>query len=336
MRTGSETNQAKAATHRALGDRPMSVGVPWCAIRVAARRTGLSIHVIRAWERRYATVSPSRTVGAQRLFSEWEIQRLILLRQATENGHRIGEVSSLEMDVLYALVARDTLPGLEAVPRIPYSSSKLRTMALAAASALDAGQLLQTLLQGTRSLDVPALFDELVGPLLCELEALHESGTLRTVSQRFALAQVRSFLGRLLRDHSDDSPSYLVHAVGFRQADELQTLMAAATAKNVRCGTTYLGSDLPTQDIVRAVTSCKAHAVVVGVHSPPRSEGLDRYVAELRQDLPVSIPIVISGACGPELAVRIVRQGVEVAPAFGDLSQFLREACLPALEGVSL
>ena len=37
---------------------------PRCPINVAARRSGLTAHVIRAWERRDQAISPSRSTTA--------------------------------------------------------------------------------------------------------------------------------------------------------------------------------------------------------------------------------------------------------------------------------
>ena len=63
------------------------------SIKVAARRCGLSTHVIRVWEKRYDAVSPDRTDTNRRLYSEQEIERLKLLRAATLSGHSIGNVA---------------------------------------------------------------------------------------------------------------------------------------------------------------------------------------------------------------------------------------------------
>ena len=43
------------------------------AIKVVARRTGLTAHVIRIWEKRYAAVEPERTGTNRRLYSEAQI-----------------------------------------------------------------------------------------------------------------------------------------------------------------------------------------------------------------------------------------------------------------------
>ena len=39
-------------------------------IKEAAARTGLSVPVLRAWERRYGIVSPTRTAGGYRVYDD--------------------------------------------------------------------------------------------------------------------------------------------------------------------------------------------------------------------------------------------------------------------------
>ncbi|MDQ4146702.1 MAG: MerR family transcriptional regulator [Pseudomonadota bacterium] len=52
-------------------------------IQVAARRTGLSTYVLRAWEQRYALVTPQRSASGRRRYSDADIERLQLLQFAT-------------------------------------------------------------------------------------------------------------------------------------------------------------------------------------------------------------------------------------------------------------
>ncbi|MFM7099601.1 MAG: MerR family transcriptional regulator, partial [Verrucomicrobiota bacterium] len=78
------------------------------SIKMASRRTGLSPHVIRAWEKRYAAVRPTRTEGNRRLYSSGELERLSLLKKATEAGHSIGDIAGLPTGQLSALVAQES------------------------------------------------------------------------------------------------------------------------------------------------------------------------------------------------------------------------------------
>ena len=53
-------------------------------IKQAAIRTGLPIPTIRAWERRYGVVRPTRTAGGYRLYDDEAIERLVAMRQLVE------------------------------------------------------------------------------------------------------------------------------------------------------------------------------------------------------------------------------------------------------------
>lgn len=85
----------------------LSVNNPEHPIAVVAQRTGLSRDVLRVWERRYDAVSPSRSAGGQRLYSDANIERFRLLSAATEHGRSIGQVAALSNERLAALIDED-------------------------------------------------------------------------------------------------------------------------------------------------------------------------------------------------------------------------------------
>src|SRR5689334_7608896 len=96
------------------------------AIKVVARRTGLSAHVIRIWEKRYGAVEPERTETRRRLYSDEQIERLSLLREITQSGHSIGHVAKLPTEKLRQLAresqgsndrARRALPAARGAPK---------------------------------------------------------------------------------------------------------------------------------------------------------------------------------------------------------------------------
>jgi len=70
-----------------------------------ARFVGLSTHALRAWERRYGTVSPHRTPGGSRRYDAEQVERLKILKDLTDFGHPISEVTRLPLDELKVLLA---------------------------------------------------------------------------------------------------------------------------------------------------------------------------------------------------------------------------------------
>jgi hypothetical protein len=301
---------------------------PRCPINVAARRSGLTAHVIRAWERRYGAITPNRSTTARRLYSDWEVQRLVLLRQAVQLGHRIGEVANLPMEELHALVGRDMLPGIEASPRIPFPHSKLVEVAILAAGALDSRTFLQALLQATRTLSVPTLFEQFVEPLMTEIGRRWQIGTLRVVNEHFASAHLRTFLGDLLISSSVEpsGPCVLV-STPFGQVHELGSVMAAITAMRVGWETVYLGPSLPAEEIAFAVESRNARAVGLSLCFPgdPRVGPL---LSALRGLVPPSAEIYVGGAAAPSYAAEIAASGLRgplTLSAFAAALEALRE-----------
>jgi len=79
---------------------PINSATPRHAVRITALRTGLTPHVLRAWERRYKVVVPGRSEGGQRLYSDLDVQRLILLRRLTERGHSIARLAGVSQEDL--------------------------------------------------------------------------------------------------------------------------------------------------------------------------------------------------------------------------------------------
>ena len=86
-------------------------------IKQAAARTGLSIPTIRAWERRYGVVSPTRTPAGYRLYDDAAIERLTAMRALVESdGWRPSQAAEriatpgLDLAVLAAAPAPDRTP----------------------------------------------------------------------------------------------------------------------------------------------------------------------------------------------------------------------------------
>ena len=55
-------------------------------IKEAAARTGLTVAVLRAWERRYGVVAPTRTAGGYRVYDEAALGRLRSMRRLIDDG----------------------------------------------------------------------------------------------------------------------------------------------------------------------------------------------------------------------------------------------------------
>ena len=271
-------------------------------IQLVARLTGLSAHVIRIWEQRYRAVEPQRTATRRRLYSQRDIERLNLLRDATQAGHSIGQVAQLPTDKLGKLVA--ATPNLQArAPRAaaeaPKSVSFLEEC-LAAVQLLDAHALDDALKRGATALGGLGLLQRVVAPLTQALGELWRDGTLTAAQEHFASAAIRVFLGNAAKPFGPmDNAPVLVVATPAGQVHELGALLVAATASNLGWQVTYVGASLPAAEIAGAAQQRRARAVALSLVYPEDDPRLEPELTRLRESLPAEVPLLVGGRAMP-------------------------------------
>jgi DNA-binding transcriptional MerR regulator/methylmalonyl-CoA mutase cobalamin-binding subunit len=257
------------------------------ALGAVVRLTGLSAHVIRAWERRYGAVRPRRTAGGTRRYGEHEVARLRLLAAAVAAGHRIGELARLDDDAIERLLSArvDRLPGPPPLDALITAAERLDLAELERGLGLQLGAL------------GPAVFArDVVAPLLREIGDRWEHGRASVATEHLASSVTRSLLGGVLRlsARAPASPR-LVVATPEGERHELGALIAAVTAVGAGADVTYLGPDLPVADVAEAAAKLEPSAVALGVVSLAPGP-LRRYLVELRGRVRAGVQIWIGGA----------------------------------------
>ncbi|MCS6860960.1 MAG: MerR family transcriptional regulator [Abditibacteriales bacterium] len=276
---------------------------PRHSIKVAARKTGLSPHVIRIWEKRYKAVSPQRTPTNRRLYSDADIERLRLLQRATQAGHSIGQIVGLSLEELNELVAADNM-SVTAQPThavTPQATERLLPESyldtcLDAIKRLDAKTLESTLTRAAVALSQPALLEQLIIPLMQRVGDLWRGGLLKIAHEHLASAIVRTVLGSLEEtlSVSQSGPS-LVVTTPTGQFHEIGALIAAVTAASEGWRVIYLGPNLPAEEIAGAAQQSQAKAVLLSIVYPSDDPHLVNELKKLRRYLAPETDIVVGG-----------------------------------------
>jgi DNA-binding transcriptional MerR regulator/methylmalonyl-CoA mutase cobalamin-binding subunit len=256
------------------------------SLGLVSRLTGLSPHVLRAWERRYAAVTPLRTGGGTRRYRESDLSRLRLLQAAVAAGHPIGDVASLHDDEL-----RRRAGVREAGERPPLGEI------LGALEGLDAAEAERLLGIQLAALGPRRFTKSVVLPLLAEVGTRWERRVLCMASEHLASAVVRSLLGALLRRRAGGAPTpALLFTTLPGDRHELAVLVAAVVASDLGANAVYLGPDLPAPEVAIAARKTSAAAVVAGMS---RFDGVATRrgaLVELRKALPRRVALWVGGA----------------------------------------
>lgn len=273
-------------------------------IKVAAARSGLTTHLIRIWERRYGAVTPSRTPSKRRLYSDEDIKRLVLLRQATSAGMSIGQIANLDNHELQNIIAsnRSVLvsaagTGQRPHPRLSAASAESHCSAcLDAVLALDSTALESALLTASVDLGQMALFEGVITPFFERVGQMWRDGELKVAHEHLASAVVRTFLGGMLSNaRVSESAPVIVVTTPSQHAHEAGALMAAITAVSNGWRAMYLGPDTPTEDVAGAATQSGARAIAMSIVYPPDDPHIGREIRKLRAMVGDSVTIIIGG-----------------------------------------
>jgi MerR family transcriptional regulator, light-induced transcriptional regulator len=287
-------------------------------ISAVAKLTGLPLDTLRAWERRYGAVTPMRSPRG-RIYSAEQIKRLILLRQAVEQGHAIGQVAGLgdrqlrelhDKSSSFATVrsgstARESqdilIPVLRALERFDYAATDREINRLAA------------------TIPSPRDFVHQVAlPLMNTIGGRWHEGKCSIAQEHILTRHLSALMLSLVRTYSrSNPPARVLLATPRNERHEFPILAAAMLTAVVGLGVIYVGADLPAADIVLAARRTDANAVLLSLSAAPSSETVEE-LSHIARKLPRSTALWLGGP--PDL-------GLERAVA-GSRWLVLRDFCV--------
>ncbi len=267
-------------------------------IRAVSLMTGLGIDTLRAWERRYGAVSPMRD-DRGRMYTEADVRRIRMLRDAVANGHPIGRIARLSDEQLEKLAAPPATPPPmpPAMPGRPAAPATIDTDAIIAAlERFDASGVEFELSRAAALLRAPELLRDVLVPVLTEVGERWHAGRARIAHEHLLSASVRNVLGSLLRLHSrSGSPDRLLFATPAGERHEFGTLGAALLAASGGLGAIYLGPDMPADDIVAVTTVVHLDVVVLGLTELGDANRIEAEVSQIAANLAPGIELWLGG-----------------------------------------
>ena len=299
------------------------------SIKVAARRTGLSPHLIRVWEKRYATVSPRRNDGNRRYYSAADIERLSLLKAATDLGHSIGDVAHLPDDQLALLVAEEKASGGHAGGGRTAGQgapAEFVERAYAAVATMDSTGLEAVLDAGSVALGQVRLLNEVIVPLVERIGDAWRNGGLKVAHEHIASAAIRTFLGQAARPIAvHPGAPVLLATTPAGQLHELGAVMVAAAATSHGWRVVYAGASLPAEEIVSVSLAHRVTAVALSIVHPEDDPHLATELRRLRRLLPERIPLLVGGRASDAYGHALDEVRAHRADSLAGLTQILDE-----------
>jgi MerR family transcriptional regulator, light-induced transcriptional regulator len=222
-----------------------------------ARRTGVAVSTLRAWERRYGLLDPVRTDGGHRLYSERDVARVRAVQDLIDQGWTASSAAE-EVRATPADVTR-----LAPVPAGGDPTGALVDRLKSAMDRFDATGADDVLDDTLARLDVGMALDEVVMPALRWVGEGWEDDPRIVAREHFASNALRPRLLRMLRTSLGVSGRVCVAAAPEDEQHDLSLLAASVTAASAGWQVHFLGARTPTAALERTAVELDARIVLV-------------------------------------------------------------------------
>jgi DNA-binding transcriptional MerR regulator len=252
-----------------------------------SRRTGTSVDLLRAWEKRYGLLEPNRSDGGFRLYSDADVVRVRKMQSHLADGLAAKEAARRALEE-----PSSETGGVQLVAQ----SRRELADALGGFSEGRANAVLDRLLA---ALSVDAVLRDIVLPYLRELGEAWERGEASIAQEHFASNVLRGRLLGLGRGWGEGSGPHALLACPPREQHDLGLIAFGLALRNRGWRITYLGQDTPVSTLEQEARELSPDRVVVAASD---TERLDDVLADLAR-LARAAPLSIGGAgASPELA----------------------------------
>ena len=235
-----------------------------------SRRTGVSAELLRAWERRYGLLHPTRTGGGFRLYSPADERRVSLMRSHLQHGMSAAEAARLTLTEADGGTRDDDEPVLRR------RAQELRQ----ALDDFDEGSAQSALDSVLAEFSTETVLTDLVLPYLHELGERWASGEASVGQEHFASQLIRGRLLGLARGWDRGAGPRALLACGPGEQHDLGLIAFGVALRARGWRITYLGQDTPLETLAESGRSLGPLAIVISSVSPDR---LSRSGAELRR-----------------------------------------------------
>ena len=258
-------------------------------IKQVAGLTGVSEAVLRAWESRYGVVTPERSAGRYRLYSDAQIAVLREMAALVEAGMPPSRAAAVLMAASHPI-------GPATARAIPPGHNGEGASLIRAAANLDPVQL-DAAIAAAEPGSFEAFADRWLPDRLRELGDAWAAGEVGVAGEHFASAG----LMRAIAAAFDDAGPVMIPGrvlVGLPPGARHEVMLFAFAACLKRAGVdvVYLGADVPAVDWERATGEHRARAAVIAMTSYRPRNGSAQEVVDRLASLVPPVGIWVGGS----------------------------------------
>lgn len=266
-------------------------------IKTIASLTGFNPTLLRAWERRYGLLVPTRTETGHRLYTPDDLRVLRRVRTLLDQGRSIGEIVAQGRSRLLSPGGGPATPGpsQQAAPTFPLLES-LREEILQAALCLDDLSIQRGLDRAFGSLSSAQVLEHLVVPLAHEIGQLWARQVASVAAEHLLTQCLVRRLQRMIDSENRSGSRTLALCAGF--PDEYHDLglhLLSYHLLQMGMQVLYLGAAVPFEDLAVAVQMRRPQLVMLSVSRASLLEVHKPGLIQFAQSIPPETRLILGG-----------------------------------------
>jgi methanogenic corrinoid protein MtbC1 len=272
-------------------------------IKEAALRAGIGVPLLRAWERRYGVVRPTRTPAGYRLYDDAAIDRVRAMRQLVEEGWTASQAAQHIAAGGVPARINDASDRTTFGPELASGDVDFGHALVESAAALDMATIEALLDDAFASGSFERVVDDRLMPALNALGDAWARGDVSVAGEHAASYAVLRRLSAAFEAAGPGSTAHQPVLVGLPAGSrhEIGALAFATALRRRGIGAIYLGADIPLESWLEAARRTGGRAVVIGI---PTSADVSRAKAVAQALLEVEGLVVAVGGPGASMAGR--------------------------------
>jgi MerR family transcriptional regulator, light-induced transcriptional regulator len=254
-----------------MGGRPDPDGQPVYNIKAVVAATGLPAATLRAWERRYRVLSPTRNGKGYRLYSGRDVAVLRWLKARTDEGMNIGQAIEL-MALRHKSEAPPPAPPAEAPAQGIVANRQALIEALAAFDEAAADRIISE----TYAMSGPeSVGEHLIAPALVQVGERWHRGRISVAAEHFSSNYLRRKLDALINALPPREEGPLI-VLGCAPNDwhELGLLLFYLSLRRRGLNVLYLGQNVPVVQFADEMRRLRPALVVMTAATEETVSGL--------------------------------------------------------------